>query len=204
MGAPKSPLQTCWVSEFSEDVFGSEKSNHALCFGRQTRIELHEDFWSQQVEHFAFIPWRKCQYCKHNKKCNFHPMSGNRRSCPLFNCRGIRFIGKYTDEHCFIFQQVFYAPVYRILLIIPGRTMIKNGRILIKPASSVAPWAWERLLAASALWTITCKMYSFDKTSATIYFNCRFDSLDMLFGSFAKHSAYDKLDKWSCLRWYLG
>ena len=31
------------------------------------------------------------------------------------------------------------------------------GRILRKPAISAAPWAWEILLAASALWTITCR-----------------------------------------------
>ena len=34
-------------------------------------------------------------------------------------------------------------------------TIINNGSILINPAIKVAPLAWEMLLAASNLWTIT-------------------------------------------------
>lgn len=53
------------------------------------------------------------------------------------------------------FSLIFFIPGYLILLIIPGMTIINSGRILMNPAMTVAPFAWEMLLAASNLWTIT-------------------------------------------------
>ena len=49
----------------------------------------------------------------------------------------------------------WYSLGNRTLLIIPGRTMIKNGSIFIYPAKMVAPCACDKLLAARALCTIT-------------------------------------------------
>ena len=50
-----------------------------------------------------------------------------------------------------------YSPGYSTLAIIPGMTMMKRGRILMNPAMRVAAWACDKLLAASALCTITYK-----------------------------------------------
>lgn len=61
------------------------------------------------------------------------------------------------------FYSIFSLPGYLILLIIPGMTIMNSGRILINPAMTVAPFAWEMLLAASNLWTITYKQRKNDK-----------------------------------------
>ena len=53
-------------------------------------------------------------------------------------------------------------PGYFILLIIPGMTIINSGSILINPAIRVAPLAWEMLLAASNLWTITYEQKGYE------------------------------------------
>jgi hypothetical protein len=44
--------------------------------------------------------------------------------------------------------------VYKARLIIPGKTIMNNGKILMYPAKIVPPWACDKDLAASALCTI--------------------------------------------------
>ena len=46
---------------------------------------------------------------------------------------------------------ISYVLGYIILLIIPGKTMTKNGNIFKYDARSTPPCAWERLLAAKDL-----------------------------------------------------
>lgn len=107
----------------------------------------------------ATSSWKNPRTCKVRPNC-FHLVLFSKI---LFGMKNIILQYHFTRLFVCGFSLIFFIPGYLILLIIPGMTIINRGRILMNPAMTVAPFAWEMLLAASNLWTITYVQRKDDK-----------------------------------------
>ena len=68
----------------------------------------------------------------------------------------IKLCRRHCDNQPNVCGKKVDLPGNKILLIMPGNTMKKSGRILRYPANIAPAFAWDRFFAARTLCTITC------------------------------------------------